>query len=229
MMNGMKRECKMVLVAVGLLGMQLSVGVGGAMAQKDSIDEGHPAVQEFARRMASLRSMTSDVECTVVRPNVKMTAPFTGSIEAKGESYVLKTDGLEIYSDGVSRWQYLPESKEVTVSTLSDVSNSPLDRPLQLFREYSKLFKVRYQGEHTKDGVRYFDYTFYPRDLRQPYTQIHVSVVALDYTPYKMTYMGKDGVSYLLTLKNFKRNAAVRSSFRFDPKAHKGVEVIDLR
>lgn len=220
---------KLALVATLQWVVLLFVGFTPANAQKDSIDEGHPAVRAFASRMASLQSMTADVECIVSRPNVKMTAPFIGSIEAKGECYVLTMDGLEIYSDGTSRWQYMPDANEVTVTTLSDVAASPLDRPLQLFREYSSLFKVRYRGEHTKDGVRYLDFTFYPRDLRQPYTQIHVSVVASNYTPYKMTYMGKDGVSYLLTLKNFKRNAPVRSSFSFNPQSHKGVEVIDLR
>lgn len=220
---------RFVPVAALLSLLLLAAGGGEAKAQKDSIDEGHPAVREFARRMASLKSMTADVECTISRPNVKMTAPLTGRIEAKGESYVLTMDGLEVYCDGTSRWQYMPEANEVTIAPLADVSVSPLDRPMQLFKEYDRLFKVRYRGEHVKDGVRYLDFTFYPRDLRQPYTQVHVSVEASSYAPYKMTYMGKDGVSYLLTLKNFKRNAAVRSVFSFDPQSHNGVEVIDLR
>lgn len=225
----MKRANRVGLLIAMISVLVLGMGNAGTWAQKDSIDEGHPAVREFAKRMAGLKSIMADVECTISRPEMKMTAPFTGSLEARGESYALKMDGIEIYSDGQSRWQYMPEEKEVTVTTLSDVSTSPLDRPMQLFQEYSTLFKVRYRGEHVKDGVRYLDFTFYPRDLRQPYTQIHVSVVASTYMPYKMTYMGKDGVSYLLTLKNVKPNAPVRSSFNFESQGYKGVEVIDLR
>lgn len=206
------------------------VGGGGAVfAQKDSIDEGHPAVAEFARRMSTLKTMRSDVECQITRPNMKMAVPFKGSIEARGASYALKMDGIEIYSDGKERWQYLPEEKEVTITTLSDVTSSPLDRPLELFLQYSTLFKVRYRGEHVKDGIRYLDFTFYPRDLRQPYTQIHVSVQASNYNPYKVSYMGKDGVSYLITLKNFTRDVEIRQNFSFDPKSYRGIEVIDLR
>ena len=197
MLGYMKRLMVAALVSVVLV----VCGATAARGQKDSVDEGHPAVREFAARMASIGSMAAE----------------------------LKMDGLEIYSDGKSRWQFMPEDKEVTVTALSDVASSPFDRPMQLFQEYDKLFKVRYRGEHVKDGVRYLDFTFYPRDLRQPYTQIHVSVIATSYIPYKLTYMGKDGVSYLLTLKNFKRNAPVRSNFAFDPKGVKGIEIIDLR
>ena len=225
MLGYMKRLMVAALVSVVLV----VCGETAACGQKDSVDEGHPAVREFAARMAGIGSMAAEVECMINRPDVKMTAPLKGSIEAKGDCYVLKMDGLEIYSDGKSRWQFMPEDKEVTVTALSDVASSPFDRPMQLFQEYDKLFKVRYRGEHVKDGVRYLDFTFYPRDLRQPYTQIHVSVIATSYIPYKLTSMGKDGVSYLLTLKNFKRNAPVRSNFAFDPKGVKGIEIIDLR
>lgn len=197
------------------------------MSQAD--DTSHPTMREFAQYMLSLKSMSARVECKIENQMTGITSSYTARIEARERAFFLEGMGMEIYSDGVTRWQYLPDANEVTISEINPSETNPMEQPLEIFRHYEKQFKVRFRGERIDKGVAYYDFTLYPRSLSTDFSQIHLTITKQGLAPHQMTYQGKDGVIYLINIQEFKPNAKVRTSFQFDPTQHKGVEVIDLR
>ncbi len=193
-------------------------------------DDSHvQEVRAFFQHMRALRSLKAHVVMQVDNQQRGVKASYEGDLEMRGNAFHFAGMGMEIYSDGRSRWQYLPEEREVTVYPVDTASSAPLDRPLRLLREYQKDFKVRFRGERSANGKTYYDMTLYPRDIRVAYSQIHVAVDKKTLAPEKLTYQGKDGVHYIVRIGRFKPNAKVRTSFAFTPPKGADVEVIDLR
>ncbi len=221
--------CNMQIRLQALLAIMLIVPAAAFGQALDQLDEGSPQVEAFARAMSNLESFSADIEYAIQSPSLTTETGLKGKLLAKGEAYKITTPGLELYSDGKVRWQYLPEQNEVTIAALEPVEATPLDHPLQLFKHYAEYFKVRYRGQRTEGGKTFLDYSFYPRNLRQPYSQIHLTVQAGVYIPYKITYQGKDGTNYLITMSNFKKNAPIAEALAFNSAAHPGVEIVDLR
>lgn len=186
-------------------------------------------MRQFAEKILSLRSMEAVVLCQVDNQQTGVKSEYRANLEARGNSYFVSGMGMEIYSNGVSRWQYLPDVNEVTISKVDTAAANALEQPLRIFEHYEKQFKVRYRGERKEGGQTYADFTLYPRSLGTPYSQIHLSIRKGDLQPMQMTYQGKDGVHYKVIVEDYKPNANVRKEFSFDLSRHKGIEIVDLR
>jgi len=68
------------------------------------------------------------------RDNVK--EEFSGSIVMKGDKYKLSAMGTETFFDGKTIWTYLPEVKEVYISSPEENDYSILGDPSRLFTIY---------------------------------------------------------------------------------------------
>ena len=184
---------------------------------------------QFSKKMAALHSFRAALNLEIKYPQQKTPRVYTADIEARGAQYYFNGMGLEIYSDGCSRWQYVASSKEVTITTVDSTSTSPVDNPLRLFSSYQDDFRIQFRGERTEGGHTYYDLSLYPHDINQPYSQIHIALYKQTLYPAKFSYFGRDGSRYIIELKKFDPNAQVRSVFSLDTKKLKGVTVTDLR
>lgn len=184
---------------------------------------------QFSKKMAALHSFRAALNLEIKYPQQKTPRVYTAAIEARGAQYYFNGMGLEIHSDGCSRWQYVASSKEVTITTVDSTSTSPVDNPLRLFSSYQDDFRIQFRGERTEGGHTYYDLSLYPHDINQPYSQIHIALYKQTLYPAKFSYFGRDGSRYIIELKKFDPNAQVRSVFSLDTKKLKGVTVTDLR
>lgn len=190
---------------------------------------GKEIAAQFSKKMAALRSFRATINLEIQYPQLKAPRVYTANIEARGAQYYFNGMGLEIYSDGRSRWQFVASSKEVTITTVDSTSTSPVDNPLRLFSSYQDDFRIQFRGERTEGGHTYYDLSLYPHDINQPYSQIHIALYKQTLLPAKFSYFGRDGSRYIVELKKFEPNAQVRSVFSLDTKKLKGVTVTDLR
>ena len=197
------------------------------MAQDAQPELAH--LHKFVDRMASLKSMKASVKLQVVNQQNSTTNTYNGTLESRGNAYFFSTMGMEIYSDGTTRWQYIPSVKEVTVTTVDTTSGSPLDNPLSVFAHYRELYKLAYRGAAKEQGKSIHRFHLYPKDLSSPFSQIHVHITQSDLTPSSITYKGKDGINYTVEITEFLPDAPVRESFAFSKKGRGKVKVIDLR
>lgn len=163
-----------------------------------------------------------------MKENVK--EEFSGSILMKGEKYRLSAMGSETYFDGKTIWTYLEEVGEVYISDPVEDENSILSNPSKLFTIYQDDFKYRYIADVNLEGKQLAEIDLYPEDLKQQFSRIKLFIDKSKLQIESAMVFGKDGNTYIFTVKTFQTNVVVKDSdFTFNPDAHKGVEIIDMR
>jgi len=115
----------------------------------------------------------------------------------------------EIISDGKTQWTYLKKDNEVQVNNV-DNSGDGLN-PAKIFTIYEHGYK-------------------YPEDDKKGFFKVRLEIDKAKSQIYSALIFDKNGNRYTYTVKNLVPNPAVADNmFTFDVKAHKGVEVVDLR
>lgn len=187
-------------------------------------------VKEFSEKMQTIKSLSATFNFTLENLQEKITDTHQGKILAKGNMFYLELMGMEVFFDGQTKWQYIKEANEVTISKKNQKENSFLDDPMKLFKDYDKNFKYKFIGESKSKNRTIYELDFFPRDLNLPYSSVKLQFDKTTLEPVFIRYQGKDGNNYIIQIKNFKSNVPVRDDrFTFDVSKHKGIEVIDMR
>lgn len=199
------------------------------MAQDNA--EATKAVANFSKKMQDVKSINATFTFTLENRQEKISDTHQGKIIAKGNKYLLEMMGMEMYFDGQTKWQYIKEANEVTISTHNASGDGGfLDDPSKLFKDYDKNFKSKFIGEQKTKNRTIYELDFYPKDLNLPYSSVKLQFDKNSLEPVLIRYQGKDGNNYIIKVKTFKSNLPVRDErFKFEPQKHKGIEVIDIR
>ena len=186
--------------------------------------------RDFSSKMLDASSIKANFSLTVENRQENVSNTQEGEILIKGNKYLLKIMGMEVYFDGSTKWQYIGEANEVTISTSGGELGSPLDDPAGIFRDYESRFKVRFISENTVKNRTLVEMDFYPKALDSPYVSVKLKFDKGSLEPVFIRYQGKDGTSYIVNISQFKINVpAPDSTFTFDISSRKGIEVVDLR
>ena len=101
--------------------------------------------------------------------------------------------------------------------------------PAQIFTIYEKGYKYIYNGEVKKGGKVYQEIDLTPEEDKS-YFKIRLEIDKLKKQIYSAMIFDKNGNRYTYTLNTLVPNIQVPdNTFTFDPKMHKGVEMVDLR
>ncbi|HOZ15856.1 MAG TPA: outer membrane lipoprotein carrier protein LolA [Tenuifilaceae bacterium] len=188
------------------------------------------AVKDFSQKMQTVKTINATFTFTLENLQEKITDTHQGKIIAKGNKYILEMMGMEIYFDGITKWQYIKEANEVTISKQTTSDGGFLDDPSKLFKDYDKNFKSKFIGEHKDKNRTIYELDFFPKDLNLPYSAVKLQFDRNSLEPVLIRYQGKDGNNYIIKVKTFKSNLPVRDDrFTFESQKHKGIEVIDMR
>ena len=153
-----------------------------------------------------------------------------GELLLDGKKYVLKNGNSEIYFDGTTLWNYLPDVNEVNILLPDPEDNSFLARPQQLFSGYKDRFKFHFVGENSADGKKLWVVDLYPYNLQESYSRIRLQIDQATSLLHSARYFGKNGMHYLVVIRKIEHLKDISpATFTFDPARHPGVEVIDLR
>ena len=208
-----------------LLVVCLSFNVSGQNAPL-----GKDIVNAFSVKMQNLTSLTAKFSFTLENLQEKITDTHEGEIVVKGKKYNLELMGMQSYYDGVTKWQFNKEANEVTISKPTVIEGGFFDDPTKLFKDYEKNFKSKFIGEQVVKGRNIYELELYPIDLKTPYSKLNLTFDKKTLEPVQIKYQGKDGNNYIILVKVFRSNVIVRDErFTFEPKKHKGIEIIDMR
>ncbi|HEY0355015.1 MAG TPA: outer membrane lipoprotein carrier protein LolA [Flavisolibacter sp.] len=159
----------------------------------------------------------------------KVLSTKKGTVIMKGSKYKVTMDGMEIFSDGKTTWNYDKSANEVTVNNVDGSANAMTPQKL-LTNFYDKDFYYKYNGEKKQGNKTIQEIELTPTDKSRPFHKIYISVDKAGKTIYSAKFLEKTGGRYNYTITSMKSNASVKDSdFTFDKSKYPGVEVVDLR
>jgi len=133
----------------------------------------------------------------------------------------------QIISDGKTQWTYLKKDNEVQINNV-DISGTGLN-PAQMFTIYEHGYKYLYNGVVKIGGKTYDEIDLTPEEEKS-FFKVRLEIDKVKKQIYSALIFDKNGNHYTYKLTSFVPNIAVPdNTFTFDPKMHKGVEVVDLR
>ena len=152
-----------------------------------------------------------------------------GTVVMKGNKYKVTMDGMEIYSDGRTTWNYDKSANEVTVNSV-DASGTAMTPQKLLTDFYDKDFYYKYNGEKKSGGATVQEIELTPTDKNKSFHKVYLLVNKATSTISSAKFLEKTGSRYTYSINSLKPNASAKDSdFTFDKSKHPGVEVVDLR
>jgi len=149
-----------------------------------------------------------------------------GALQLKGNKYKLTIKGQEIISDGKTTWTFLKDNNEVQINDVDPSSNDGLS-PTTIFTIYEKGYKSKFTGETAATET----IDLFPVNPEKK--KFHTLRLVIDKAKKQIiscTASMKDGGTVNYVLNSFTPNSPItEDQFLFDPKAHPGVEIVDLR
>ena len=152
-----------------------------------------------------------------------------GTVTMKGNKFRVSMDGMEIFSDGKTVWNYDKSANEVTVNNVNEGGSAMT--PQKMFTNfYDKDFFYKLNGTKTEAGKTLSEVELTPMDKTRPYHKVYVLVDKAANTIYSARFLEKSGGRYSYTVNNLKPSASMADSdFAFNKSKYPGVEVVDLR
>lgn len=213
----------------------LSFLIVSAYAQKDAAAKA--ILSKVSEKYRSYDAIKTDFVFTLDNPQAGIKDTQRGTLTARSKSnkfqvvlYAPATTAVaqEIISDGKTQWTYLKKDNEVQVNN-ADNSGEGIN-PAKVFTIYEHGYKYIYNGDVKISGKIYQEIDLTPEDAKKPFFKVRLEIDKLKKQIYSALIFDKNGNRYTYTLKSFTTNVKIPdNTFTFDVKAHKGVEVVDLR
>ena len=159
----------------------------------------------------------------------KILSTKKGLVTMKGNRYKVNLDGMEIFSDGKTTWNYDKSANEVTVDNVNTSASAMT--PQKLFTNfYDRDFYYKQNGEKKEGGKTLQEIELTPTDKTRPFHKVYVLIDKNTNTIYSAKFLEKTGGRYSYTINSLRQNASVADTyFIFDKSKYPGVEVVDLR
>lgn len=158
----------------------------------------------------------------------KISESYEGTIQMRGDKFVMITPDVRIWYDGTTMWTLLAATDEVNLTTPS--GDDLFINPMTLFRTYKKGFNYAYTGESKADnGKAAYDVRLTSK-VKSDIDKIEIQIEKATSLPTKMTIYMKDGARHLIRISKMQTGINQPDSFfKFNPKDYPDVIEIDLR
>ena len=152
-----------------------------------------------------------------------------GTVSMKGSKFRVSMDGMEIFSDGKTVWNYDKSANEVTVNNVNESAGGM--SPQKMFTNfYDKDFFYKLNGTKKEGGKTLSEIELTPTDKTRPYHKVYVLVDKATNTLYNAKFLEKSGGRYSYTINSLKGTSSIADTeFAFNKAKYPGVEVVDLR
>ena len=153
-----------------------------------------------------------------------------GTIQLKGEKFVLKTSDIITWFDGKTQWSYMTKNDEVNVSNPTQEELQQIN-PYTFLYMYQKGFSYKLGATKMYRGKAVWEVVLTARDKKQELERITLFVTRDTYEPlYILLQQRGQQTRNEITITSYqtKQNYADQV-FTFDKKQYPNAEVIDLR
>lgn len=206
-------------------------------AQKD--DAAKAILNKVSEKYKQYDVIKTDFDFILDNPQANVKEKRSGTLLAKskankfkvtiyGDDQGAKQDAeQEVISDGKTQWTYLKKDNEVQINNVDNSGNGV--NPAQIFTIYEHGYKYVYNGTVKISGKLYDEIDLSPEEDKQ-FFKVRLEIDKNKKQIYSALIFDKNGNRYTYILRSFAPNIQVPdNTFTFDPKMHKGIEVVDLR
>lgn len=153
-----------------------------------------------------------------------------GTIQLKGEKFVLKTSDVVTWFDGKTQWSYVAKNDEVNVSSPTKEELQQIN-PYTFLYMYQKGFSYKLGTTKTFRGKAVWEVILTAKDKKQELERITLFVTKDTYEPlYILLQQRGQQTRNEITVTSYQtRQNYADSVFAFDRKQYPGAEIIDLR
>ena len=153
-----------------------------------------------------------------------------GSIQLKGEKFVLTTSDMITWFDGKTQWSYVVRNDEVNVSNPTPEELQQIN-PYTFLYMYQKGFSYRMGAKKNFRGKAVWEVVLIAKDKKQDLERVTLYVTKDKYEPlYICLEQRGQQTSNEITVTNYQTGLKYADNvFIFDKKQYPHAEVIDLR
>lgn len=200
-----------------------------ATAQTKSDPDAKKILDAVSTRFKSFASPQATFTYSVENAQGKALSTKHGTVVMKGNKFKVNMDGMEIFSDGRTVWNYDKSANEVTVNNLSEGGSGMT--PQKVFTNfYDKDFLYKLNGTKKVGGKTVQEIELTPLDKTRPYYKVYVWVDRANNTIYSAKFLEKSGGRYSYTINSIRPASSIGDTeFIFNKSKYPGVEVVDLR
>jgi outer membrane lipoprotein-sorting protein len=219
---------KTLFTLIGFFTLMTSVQAQGANPTKND-PAAKKVLDAVSAKFKTFKVPQASFTYTVENAQGKALSTKKGMVTMKGNKYKVSLDGLEIFSDGRSTWNFDKSSNEVTIDNVNTSSSAMT--PQKMFTNfYDKDFYYKMNGEKKIGTKTIQEIELTPIDKNRPYHKVYIQVDKATKTLYSAKFLEKTGGRYSYTVNSLKQNVTVSDAFfSFDKAKFPGVEVVDLR
>ena len=154
---------------------------------------------------------------------------FEGTIDIKGEKFVLKTPDMITWYDGEKQWVYLEQTEEVNL-TVPEGEDLQMTNPSYLLKSYKKGFKASFKGESTApNGKAAYDIELIPK-IKKDVKLVTLQVEKYSGLPVSIRFDMKNDMSSSIKITRIVTGVDQPDDFFiFNENDYPEAEVIDLR
>jgi len=154
----------------------------------------------------------------------------SGTIQLKGEKFVLKTSDVVTWFDGKTQWSYVAKNDEVNVSSPTQEELQQIN-PYTFLYMYQKGFSYKLGTTKTFRGKAVWEVILTAKDKKQELERIILFVTKDTYEPlYILLQQRGQQTRNEITVTTYQtRQNYADSVFAFDRKQYPSAEIIDLR
>lgn len=213
---------KLLIGLIGLIGFISGVQAQITHNSQGRLDEN--ATEVLGKAAKKLQSVKGSVTLTLLDSEKKQTGKHTAEITYWKGKYHLTTDGMEIWCDGATVWQWNKTAKEIVINNMPSDSEIDLLNPGRLIVNYAKNFRAKYIRTED-DGTAIID--LQPRSA-QSYHKIRLFIDEESGVLKRMEVQKYDSSREIYDFSKLKF-IPIKGAFKFNPEQHPEAEVIDMR
>lgn len=210
---------KQILIILAILvGLQYN-----SYAQLDLKAKG--ILTKVSENIKNLKSMKANFKISIKDKNGKAQGNKEGSVSMKGNKYLVKIGGQEIYCDSKNIWTFLKDNNEVQISDVED--NDEAFSPSKLFTNF---YDKEYAYKHltSQNGIEFIG--LLPLKKNVQFEKIVLKIDGKQNAVVGGTVYDKNGNIYTYSIYNYTKNPTLADdSFIFNTAKNANVKVIDLR
>lgn len=152
-----------------------------------------------------------------------------GTIQLKGQKFLLKTEDVTTWFDGKTQWSYLSGSDEVNVTNPTEAELQSAN-PYALLQVYQHGFNYKLGGTKTFRGKSVYEVVLTAITRTQDTQRMVLYVTKDSYQPLYIMMEQRDKNRSEITVTGYQAGQKYTDGlFVFDKKQYPRAEIIDLR